>query len=130
VPHLQLVLTVVPETLAICHLSAADPVPDWTSSPVFSSVTRTAEELSVVCPQSQIPAGIECDRDWKCLKVRGPLDFSLTGILSSLAAPLAASVIPLFAISTYNTDYILVKAGDLERAIRALAQAGHVVENA
>ncbi len=125
--ELELALTVLPGTYAVCRLDGEASLPVWATSGDFFSVTRTADELSVVCEQSAVRRGVLCERDWRCLKVRGPLDFALTGILASLAAPLAAEGISIFAVSTYDTDYLMVKAADLERAVAVLYQAGNVV---
>jgi hypothetical protein len=93
----------------------------------FLSITRTRDELSIVCESSRIPAGIDAEFGWRCIKVDGPLDFSLVGVLSSLAEPLARAGIPIFAISTFDTDYVLVKTANLEGAMAALESAGHAV---
>jgi hypothetical protein len=93
----------------------------------FLSITRTREELSIVCESSQVPAEIPAERGWRCMQVGGPLDFSLVGVLASLAEPLARAGIPIFAISTFDTDYILVRSTQIEAAIAALELAGHVV---
>jgi hypothetical protein len=85
---------------------------------------RTTEELSVVCEQKHVPPAAICDKGWRCLKVEGPLDLALTGVLAALTVPLAHAGIAVFALSTYDTDYVLVKAGDLDRAIRVLRDAG------
>ena len=124
----HLSLSILPPTLAICKLSPETRVPEWAQRGAFSAITRTPEELSVVCPAENVPPGIRCERGWRCLKVGGPLDFSLTGVLASLALPLANAGISIFAISTFDTDYILVPDHDLERAVRALTQAGHHVQ--
>lgn len=97
----------------------------WTGEP--ASVTRTRDELSVVCRADAVPDGVRAVAGWRCLKVQGPLDFGLTGILAALTAPLAAAGIPVFAVSTYDTDYLLVKADQLDRAAEALRGAGHRV---
>ena len=122
-----LTLSILPDTYAICRLNAPAPIPDWARD--FFSITRTRDELSIVCVQRDVPAGIRCERDWRALKVDGTLDFALTGILASLAAPLADAGISIFAISTFDTDYLLVKAIDLEKAIQVLQKAGHPVQN-
>lgn len=93
----------------------------------FFSITKTDSELSVVCQESAIPADIIAERGRRVLRVEGPLDFSLTGILASLAAPLATAQVSIFALSTYDTDYLLIAASDLDRAIPALEQAGHTI---
>lgn len=93
----------------------------------FISVTRTINELSVVCAAVSVPALVSADRGWRGLRVEGPLPFALVGILSTLSSTLAAAEIPLFVISTYDTDYILVKGEDLPRAVVALEAEGHDV---
>jgi len=120
-------LIIMPNILAICRLNSTEPIPDWATRRDLYAVTRTPDELSIVCPQDDVPSGIQCERDWRALKVAGPLDFALTGILASLAAPLAADEISLFALSTFDTDYLLVKVDVLERAIESLHAAGHRV---
>jgi len=93
----------------------------------FVSVTGTRDEVSVVCPEDQAPEGATVEAGWRCLKVDGPLDFGLTGVLASLAVPLAEAGVSIFAVSTFDTDYVLVKAEALERAAAALETAGHRV---
>ena len=102
------------------------PIPEWAHSGFFS-MTRTPDELSIVCNEEIVPDGVACEKGWHCLQVKGPLDFALTGILASLAAPLAEAGISIFAISTYDTDYFLVK--ELDRAIAVLFKAGHNVRS-
>ena len=118
---------VLPGEYAICRLSADAPVPDWAMQGDFCSITRTQEELSIVCAQDLISGSVEQEADWVCLKVIGPLDFNLTGILASLAGTLAEAGISVFAISTFDTDYLLVKRVSLAEAIDALSQAGHKI---
>lgn len=113
--------------MAICRLDPKEEPPAWAGSRVLSSVTRTQAEMTVVCPEEDVPAGIRCNRNWRCLRTGGVLGFSETGILSCLAAPLAAQRIPLYTLSTYSTDLILVKEEDLSRAVLALSEAGHRV---
>jgi len=122
-----LTLSILPDTFAICRLAPDAPIPAWARGD-FLSLTCTRDELSLVCAQANVPAGVQCECAWRALRVIGRLDFALTGILASLAAPLADAGISIFALSTFDTDYILVKAGDLENAIRALRQAGHKIE--
>jgi hypothetical protein len=113
-------LILLPELLTICRLPKDEPLPRWALAGDFYAVCRNEDELSIVCPQSQPPAGIEADRDWRALKVRGPLGLSETGVIAALSTPLAAAGVPLFVISTFETDYLLVKAVDLSRAVAAL----------
>ncbi len=91
-------------------------------------MTRTADELSLVCAESAVPDGIQCEPGWRIFKIEGSLDFALTGVLVAVAQPLAEAGVSIFTISTYETDYVIVKAPDVERAVRALEAAGHWVK--
>jgi len=122
----RLPLELLPDTLAICRLDAGAPVPSWAAQPSsFLTVSRTADELSITTLQSTVPAEVLCERDYRALRVRGPLPLDLVGILAAIANPLAAAGMSIFAISTYDTDYVLVKARELERALEVLRRAGH-----
>jgi hypothetical protein len=123
--HLSLVL--LPGVLAICRLGPAEGVPAWADSGGFCSVTRTAEELSIVCPQEDVPDGIRCVRGWRCLRVAGTLDFSLVGVMAGLVAPLAVAGVSVFPVCTFDTDHLLVREADLARAVDALRASGHTV---
>ena len=123
----SLTLAFLPDRYAVCRLGAEDAVPDWAYSRGFVSITRTQEELSIVCLQDSVPPNVTCQRDWRCLKVDGPLDFAQTGVLASLAGPLANAGIPIFVVSTYDTDYLLVSESQATRAAEALTDAGHRV---
>ena len=113
---------------AVCRLDAAAEVPGWApGAGGFVSITRTPDELSVVCAASAVPEGVTAVRDWRCLRVDGPLDFALTGVMASIAGPLAAAGVSIFVINTYDTDYVFVREGALGRAVEALEQAGHRV---
>lgn len=114
---------------AVCRLGPGEGIPDWAQvrDGALLSVTRGAEELSVVCEETLPPPGVDRSRGWRAIRVRGTLEHSLTGVLHSLAAPLAEAGIPIFAVSTYETDYVLVPGTRLERAVEALDGAGHVV---
>jgi uncharacterized protein len=125
----KLSLSVLRDSYGICRLSPEDKAPDWARCGEFWSVTRNSEEMSVVCAEADIPETVKSDRGWRCLKVYGPLDFSLTGILVSLARPLADAGISVFALSTYDTDYLLVKEEKLDRALAVLAENGHKILN-
>jgi hypothetical protein len=122
-------LTVLPTELGIARLGPEDPIPTWVTRGTFSSITRTADELSIVCEIDVIPGDVRAERGWRGLQVAGTLDFSLTGILASLAAPLAAARVSIFAISTFDTDYILVRTEALDQAVDCLRRAGHDVTN-
>ncbi len=122
-----LTLVPVPGIFAVCKLPRDAPPPPWADRGPFSSVTRTADGLSVVCRQSAVPAGVRCERGWRCLRVAGTLDFSLVGVLAALLGPLAEAGVSGFTVSTFDTDYLLVKGRDFLRAQEALRRAGHTV---
>lgn len=123
-------LEILSMVLAICRLEPKNPIPSWAMHSEFFSIAKTSEELSIVCSQENVPEGVRIEKGWRCLKVKGPLDFGLTGILASLANPLSAANISIFAISTFDTDYLLVKEETLEKTLQVLIQAGHRLENA
>jgi hypothetical protein len=114
--------------LAVCKLSPQGKIPEWSQIGDLVSITCTPTELSIVCPQEIVPEGVQSERDWRAFEVIGPLDFSLVGVLATLASVLAEAGISIFALSTYNTDYLLVKEAQLERAVSALIAAGHTLE--
>ena len=125
---LRLPLEVLPDTLAICRLPADAALPAWAKAPAaFVTVSRTAEELSITAVQRLVPGDVRCERDYRALRVRGALPPDLVGILLSIAEPLAKAGLSIFAISTYDTDYVLVKARDLPAALKVLRAAGHDV---
>jgi hypothetical protein len=115
--------------LAVCRLAPGEAIPAWVElrSQPLVSITATAGELSLVVPEADVPAGVQAETGWRALSVRGPLPFHLTGILASLATPLAAAGIPIFALSTYDTDWLLVADDRLPAACAALEEAGHLV---
>ena len=120
----------VPGRFAVCRLSPADAVPSWANGPGFVSITRTDDELSIVCADALVPRGTECMRGYVAMRVEGTLAPELVGVLVSLAKPLADAGIPILAIGTHDTDYVLVREADLERAVGALQRAGHEVDSA
>lgn len=115
----------VPGSFAICRLPSRAAAPEWALRGSFFSVTSTAEELSIVCPATQVPSDIAHENGWSCLKLEGPFPFSETGILTSFVQPLSERAIPIFAVSTFDTDYVLVKQDWVEKAVQALREAGH-----
>ena len=123
----MLTLSVVPDVLVICRLERDAVIPAWATGE-FVSITRTSDELSIVCAERDVPSDVKADRDWQALKIEGPLDLSLTGVLASIAMPLAEAKINIFAISTFDTDYVLVKADRVAEAIGVLRNAGHHVK--
>ena len=120
-------LVVLGRPFAICRLGPKGLVPDWVDGGSFWSVARTADELSIICEERLIPAGVRAERGFSCLKVVGPLGFSEIGILAALSTIMAASNISIFAVSTYDTDYLLVREPDLPDAIDALRTNGYVL---
>ena len=126
-PHpLRLSLSLKKEVLAVCRLSADSPIPAWASiRSGFTTISRTSDELSIVCPEKVVPSGIRKEGGWRIFKVDGPLDFALTGILASIAEPLAKARISIFAISTYDTDYVMVKNEKVDAASKVLRSVGH-----
>jgi len=126
----QLTLTIVDEPLAICRRERDAEIPQWACQGDFYSITRTPHELSIVCPESNVPPDVESEPGWRALSSEGPLGFTLTGLVESLAEPLAVAGISIFVISTYYTDYLMVRENELEIAILALKNSGHIVKNA
>lgn len=122
-------LLVLPGTFAICRLAPDEPIPNWATGE-FVSVTRTTDELSIVCDDDHVPADAAAERCWRCLRVAGTLDFSETGVLASLSEPLAVAGVSIFVVSTFDTDYLLVRENSLSDAIVAFQKAGHAVDEA
>ena len=118
-------LRTLPDSYAVVRLQPGSELPEWVDQGPFRSVTRTDHEVSVVCRDHDVPDGESVDRGWTVLETMGPLDFSLTGVISSLVEPLAQAKVPIFLISTFETDYVLVRSSDLARAADALEGAGH-----
>ena len=122
-----LTMRLLKDIYGVCRLDKNELIPEWAQKSDFFSITKTNEELSIVCSQEDIPIDIQCEKNWRVLKIEGPLDFSLIGILSSISTVLANNKISIFAISTYDTDYILVKSSDLDNAIESLLKEGYEV---
>lgn len=120
-------LTLLSERFAILRLAVDAPIPAWATQGSFFSVTRTGDELSIVSELSRVPVGVNSQPGWRVFKVHGPFVLSEIGVLSALAAPLAEAKISLFAVSTFDTDYLLVAAETLSAAIAALGRAGHTI---
>lgn len=121
----QLKFRLLPGTYAVTRFQKNADVPEWVAEADFVSITRTEEELSIVCPTEKVPASLRPSLRWMCLKLEGPFPFSQTGILLSFIEPLSDNGVPVFAISTYDTDYVLIQEDLLEKAIAALQQSGH-----
>ena len=121
--------SVVPGTFAICRLPARAPLPEWAGK-AFTSITRTADELSIVCEERRLPPdldGVELqiERGWALLKLHGPFPLDAIGVLASVAKPLADAAISIFTVSTFDTDYVFVKRIHAKQAVAALTLAGH-----
>jgi hypothetical protein len=123
----KLSLKILPDRMAVCRLDPAAAIPDWIAEVGFCSITRTEEELTIVCPETHLAPGISSEAGWRCFQVQGPLDFSEIGIIFSLTRPLAANGVSVFVISTFSTDYLMVKDNDLAKAVEALSAEGHRV---
>ncbi len=117
-------LRVLDGVYAVWQLASVEQIPDFETSGLLS-ITRTDGELSIVGREELAPKGVSIEKGWKCFEVAGPLDFEMTGILASIASPLAAADVPIFVISTFDTDYVLVKQEKLETAKGVLRSAGH-----
>jgi hypothetical protein len=124
----KLSLKILPDRMAICRFEPWAPLPDWIEKPGFYSITRTAEELSVVCSQERVPLEAESETGWRCFQLSGSFDFSEIGIIFSLTQPLAENDISVFVISTFDTDYLMVKAESFTKAIDVLTAQGHQVK--
>jgi uncharacterized protein len=122
-----LTLIVLPDRYAICRLSPTERIPEWAAGDDFVSISRSRDELSIVCPEQNVPAGTNSAKGWRVLRCEGPLDYTLSGIMASLAEPLADAGVPIFPVATHDTDYVLIKEPQLEAAIHALTSYGHAV---
>lgn len=121
-PHLRVVA--MPGSYTICRFPPGDPVPSWLGGP-FTSVTRTPNELSIVCRTDRVPSDVRGEDGWRCLHLDETFDLSMVGVLRSVTEPLTAASVSVFTIATYDTDYVLVRR--FEEAVRALRVAGHEV---
>jgi hypothetical protein len=110
---------------AIVRLAPETAIPEWATKGEFTSITRTSDELSIVCPIENLPAGVPSSPRWICLKLDGPFPFSQTGVLLSFIEPLSSNGIPIFTIATYDTDYVLIQEEFAGMALDSLQQAGH-----
>lgn len=125
----DLPLIILPERLAVCRLPVEADIPDWARPGDLLAIVRTNNELSVVCNERYVPPEVRAERGWRALQVQGPLEFAMVGVLASLAVPLARAGVSIFAVSTFDTDYVLFKEDALDRAVSALTQAGFLVMN-
>jgi hypothetical protein len=122
-----LILQLLSDEFAVCRLAPDASVPAWADATPFVSITRTTDELSIICRAASVPAGVHAERGWCLLKLAGPFPFDAVGILASVLDPLAAAGIGVLAFSTFETDYVFVKAAHLAPATHALTVAGHTI---
>ncbi len=127
-PETKLAISVLEEPFVVCRLSPDSPIPDWAVKRAFFSITRTPSDLTLVLPEVHIPPDVAQVGGWRCLRLEGPFELTAVGILASVLTPLAQAQVCVFALSTFDTDYVLVKEKDLARAVRALVKAGHHVK--
>ncbi len=124
---MNLALSLLPVTLGVARLPAGSAPPAWIDwSDLLVSISRTDDEVSIICPEHRIPDDVTCEKGWRVFKVAGPLDISLTGVLFSLLTPLAEAGVPILALSTYDTDYVLVRDGSVADAASALRRVAQV----
>jgi hypothetical protein len=123
----RLTLIELDDTFTVCKLGSDAQMPSWATAGQFFSITRTPDELSIVCREGVVPQDVLCERGWRCLRIAGTVPFSVVGVLASLTESLAQAGVGVFVFSTFNTDYLLVKEGDLAKAIEALRQRGHTI---
>lgn len=121
---MQLRISILPDRLAVCRLDPGAQDPSWVRG-AFTSVTRTSDELSIVCDDGAVPDDVRAERGWRALKVEGPIPFEITGVAAALVAPLAEARISVFLLATFDTDYLLLKEEVFERGVEILRAAGH-----
>ena len=123
---MRLRISILPVRLAVCRLGPHDDIPEWVQG-TFTSVTRTAEELSILCDDDAVPEDVRAERGWQALKVEGPIPFEMTGVAAALVAPLAEARISVVLLATFDTDYLLLKEEVFARGVEILRAAGHEI---
>jgi hypothetical protein len=123
----QLTIVIYQKMYAVCRLEPEAAVPAWAEGREFVSITRTAAELSIVCQQDSLPADVHAEKNRRLMRIEGKLGFELTGVLASVTAPLSKAELSIFAVSTYDTDYLLIADEDLQKAAEMLEAAGHTI---
>jgi hypothetical protein len=123
----QLALHLLPQKFSVCRMAPGAALPQWATRGAMFSITRTAHELSVVCESKFVPGNVKSEKGWRCLELQGPFPFEMTGVLASVLEPLAAATISIFALSTFDTDCVMVKEKSLGNALKVLRAAGHFV---
>lgn len=124
---MQYKLKILKETYTICSIGKESNIPDWVNQSKFYSITKTNDELSILCVQENIPSNVKCEKNWKIIQIDSILDFYMVGVISELSTLLAEDNISIFVISTFNTDYICIKEDVLEKAIQILKNAGNTI---
>ena len=125
----QLVLKLLPDYYAVCRLKENDDIPQRVRDLPFYAIIRTEESVTFICNQKLIDDTVECEKNWRCLELEGPFEFSEIGIISQVCGPLARAKIPVYVISAFETDYLLIKDGFLEAALATLKNSGHTVNS-
>lgn len=120
-------LLLLDDLLAVCQFPASAPFPDWAQAENLLALVRTPQEVTIVCAEHFVPPGVKAEAGWRAFQVEGPLEFNQIGVLASLAGPLAQAGVSVFAISTFSTDYLLVKQSQLDQALAALEKVGHSI---
>ena len=123
-------LRLLPSSYAVARLPADATIPAWADGQGLSSITRTADELSIVCLAARVPSGVQAVRTWRAFQLVGPVPFSTTGVVSALTAPLAAAKVGVFILSTFDTDYLLVDESNLATTVATLRAADFDVRGA
>ena len=123
----KLTLKLLKESYGVCRLNPNEAIPNWGLKGNFHSITYTEDELSIVCEAQYVPTDIQCEKEWRIFKIQGPLDFALIGILAQIGQLMAEHQISIFALSTFDTDYILVKQDKVAQAVAALKQSDYEV---
>jgi hypothetical protein len=121
-------LLLLPGNFAVCRLDSESPAPGWAQGE-FVSMTRTTEELTIVCIQDDVPMDIKYEPAWRCMRLDGRFDLTGVGVIATLSKPLAEAKVSIFVVGTFDTDYLLVKESRLNDAVAALEQAGHSVRD-
>lgn len=122
-------LTLIPGEISIARLTPGAPIPEWANAGSHTCIARTPDELSIVVESRFIPSDTRAEHGWRLIRFPSPLPFGLTGIFASVCTPLADARIPIFAFSTFDTDYIMVNAAHLDSAATALRAAGHTLRD-
>jgi uncharacterized protein len=118
----KLNLLLLPGKYAVCHFDANHPIPAWAQEASFSSISRTPDELSIICPEEKIPGGVLVDNGWRVFKVEGPFGLEISGIVVAVTKPLADAGISILNVSTYETDYLFVQEKNLDTAQKVLSK--------